>query len=256
MWRWLLAALVVPAALLASSSLAHALDPKDRVVVGQAFQAAGRGEWQRAFRLVAPVADPLPAKTLRWLRMVEDGRPADFRSVARFLIANPHWPLPERLQFLAEGLITDPANHDLIRRLFADRPPLTARGHIRLAEALFRVDENERATALICRVWVEGDFSVREEQRFLTKYRRLLTSEDHIARLDNLLWDNRRRSAGRMLDRVPDGYRKLALARMRLQRRQGASTGRSMRCRRRCATIRAWRSIGCAGGARRAATTR
>jgi soluble lytic murein transglycosylase len=205
---------------LTSTAPAQPFDPEDRAVIHEAFGAAERNEWARALRLVALVDDPLPTKTLRWLQMVQAGRPADFATVAGFLVDNPHWPSPEQLQLLAEGAITDPADHALIRRLFADRAPLSTRGSIRYAEALFQIDEDERAKALIRRAWVEGDFSEREEKRFFAKYRRLLTRDDHIARLDNLLWDQRRRSAGRMLDLVPAGHRRLAEARMRLQRRQ------------------------------------
>ena len=205
---------------LAASTTAHALTTEERAIAWETFQATGRNEWQRASRLAALIDDPLPAKTVRWLRMVEDGQPADFATVARFLIDNPHWPWPEQLQAIAEDTITDPADHALIRRLFADRPPLTTRGHIRYAEALFDINQDEPAEALIRKAWIEGDFSPREEQRFLQKYRRLLSRADHIARLDNLLWDYRRNSAKRMLALVPDGYRRLAEARMRVQRRQ------------------------------------
>ena len=212
--------LILGVGLLAATRPALALNPKDRAVVGQAFAAADRGEFPRAFRLVEGITDPLPALTLRWLRMLEAREPNDFATVAHFLLSHPDWPWPEELQIVAEGTITDPADHELIRRFFQDRAPLTTRGTIRYAEALFRIDQDEAARALIRRAWVQGDFSQREEQRFYDKYRRLLTTQDHIDRLDNLLWDYRRRPANRMLSRVPEGYRKLALARMRLQRHQ------------------------------------
>ena len=189
------------------------------MVVGEAFRAAGRGEWQRAFQIIAEIDAPLPAKALRWLRMIEEQEPRDFEALAGFLLDNPDWPWPEELQIIAEGTITDPANHELIRRLFENRAPLTTRGTIRYAEALFKIDQDEPAAALIRRAWVEGDFSAGEEQKFYNKYRRLLSSQDNVARLDNLLWDYRRRSANRMLERVPPGYRRLATARMLLQRR-------------------------------------
>src|ERR671919_2400111 len=178
--RWLRIGLGLAVPWLAASAPAHAFDPERQVIIRETFQAAGRKEWERALRLAALVEDPLPAKTARWLRVVEDGQPTKFATIAQFLIDNPHWPWPEQLQLLAEGTITDPADHALIRRLFADRSPLTARGHIRYAEALLAVDDDERARALIRRAWVEGDFSEREEKRFLGKYRKLLTREDHI----------------------------------------------------------------------------
>ncbi len=202
-----------------------ALNPKDRAAVGEAFAAADSSDWSRAFRLVEDVADPLPAVTLRWLRMIEGHEPGDFPTIAHFLLSHPDWPAPEELQIVAEGTITDPADHELIRRFFQDRAPLTTRGSIRYAEALFRINQDEAAKALIRRAWVEGDFSPAEEQKFYRKYRGLLTAHDQIDRLNNLLWDDRRRSAGRMLERVPDDYRKLAAARLRLQRRQARVDG-------------------------------
>ncbi len=207
-------------ALVAAIRPALALNPKDREVVGEAFAAADGGDWQRAFRLVETVADPLPILSLRWLRMLEAHEPNDFATVAHFLLGHPEWPWPEELQIVAEGTITDPADHELIRRFFQERAPLTTRGTIRYAEALFRINQDEPATALIRRAWVEGDFSPGEEDKFYRKYRQLLTTQDQIQRLDNLLWDYRRRSASRMLARVPEGYRKLAMARLRLQRHQ------------------------------------
>jgi soluble lytic murein transglycosylase len=218
--RWLPIGSTAMALWLAAGTPAHALDSEQRAILWETFQAAERKEWQRALRLAALVEDPLAAKTVRWLRMIEDGEPADFATIAQFLIDNPDWPWPEQLQTLAEGTIIDPADHALIRRLFADRPPLTTRGHIRYAEALLKIGQDEQARALIRKAWIEGDFSAREEKRFLQKYRRVLSRDDHIARLDNLLWDYRRNSAKRMLPLVPDGYRSLANARMRLQRRQ------------------------------------
>ncbi|MGH6904065.1 MAG: hypothetical protein ACREIR_15130, partial [Geminicoccaceae bacterium] len=111
--RYFIAILSLSLVWIASIAPAQALDPEDRVVLHEAFRAAERSEWARASRLVALVDDPLPAKTLRWLRMVQDGRPADFATVAGFLVDNPDWPSPEQLQLLAEGTITDPADHAL-----------------------------------------------------------------------------------------------------------------------------------------------
>jgi len=215
-----LAGLTLLLAALIGSAPADALNPKDRHVVGDAFRAANAGDWQRAFGLVEPVRDPLPQKTLRWLRMMDEQGPAGFTDYARFLLANPHWPLPEEMLFLAERRIVDPADHALIRRLFERWPPLTTRGHIRYAQALFEVGRDAQATGLIRKAWIEGDFSSTEGRKFHQRYGHLLSEDDHVARLDNLLWDYRRRSAARMLERVPAGHRRLAEARLRLQRRQ------------------------------------
>lgn len=105
--RGLLVGLLLAAGLLAAlTPPASALDAEERAAVAQAFRTAGRGDWERAERLVAPVADPLPAKTLSWLRMIEGGS-ADFPAMAQFLIDNPDWPDPEQLQIMAEEAIRE-----------------------------------------------------------------------------------------------------------------------------------------------------
>jgi soluble lytic murein transglycosylase len=199
---------------------ASALDPKDRDVVGDAFRAAAAGDWDRAASILEPVTDPLPAKTLRWLRLLDGQGTESFAEMARLLLANPHWPRAERLQVMAEDRINDPADHELIRRFFAARPALTTRGMIRHAEALLAAGEREAAADLLRRAWVEGDFSTSEAQKFRRIHGRHLTVEDHVARLDNLLWDRRHTAAGQMLELMPAGERRLAEARLRLQRRQ------------------------------------
>jgi soluble lytic murein transglycosylase len=213
--------LLAVAALAVPMRAAHALDSEERAAAAQAFREAKRGDWQRAWRLLEEVADPLPAKTLRWLRLIEDGQPSDFAIMARFLMANPDWPNPEQLQMLAEEAIRDPADHELIRAFFAERAPLTTRGRIRYAQALFQIGADDEAVALIRKAWIDGDFSAREDKRFVATYGRHLREQDHIARLDSLLWDLRRSSAKRMLSRVPAGHRRLAEARMALQGRSG-----------------------------------
>ena len=199
---------------------AVALEPQDRAIVADAVRAAARGEWERAFAIIGEVSDPLATKTLRFLRMIEDRGPETFAEIVRFMEQNPDWPQQEQLQAIAESRIKDPADHALIRRFFATRVPRTERGYIRHAEALLAHGEEAAAVLILRKVWREGDFSSSEFKKFHALYGRLFSTDDHIARLHNLLWDYRRSSAVRMLSLVPAGERRLAEARLRLQRQQ------------------------------------
>ena len=206
--------------------------------------------------IVAEVDDPLPAKTLRWLQMIEQrSRPTSRRSRASCSpIRTGRWP--EQLQIIAESTITDPADHELIRRFFAGRAPLTTRGTIRYAEALFRDDRARAATALIRRAWVDGDFSARRGAEVL---RQVPPAADPAGPhrpprqpalgLSPALGEpDARPGAGRLPQAgAPRGCACSAA--------RTASTRRSRRCRRSCRTIPAWRSTACAGGGRSAATT-
>ena len=112
----------------ATAAQAGVLQADERGALREAFAAAAGDEWQRAFRIVAEVQDPLARKTLQWLRLLAGQGTDDFAALAAFITANPDWPLPERTQILAESRIRDPADHALIREFFAERPPLTTRG--------------------------------------------------------------------------------------------------------------------------------
>lgn len=228
MRRHVVALLLLAGGLALPLTPARALSDKDHAAVRSAVVAADAGAWRRAFAIAGEIDDPLLAKTLRWLRMVQDEGSESFADMANFLIRNPDWPLAERFQVVAENRITDPVDHALVRALFEGREPLTTRGHIRLAQALFEIGEDERAAELIRRAWVDGDFSRSEQAKFYQAYSRILTEADHVERLDNLLWDYRRTAATWMLDRVPEDMRKLADARLRLQR-QAAGVDQAIR---------------------------
>ncbi len=198
----------------------------DSLVV-EAFEAGDQGQWERAFRLIRQANQPLATKTLRWVALVEDapGIGDSFPVIARFVLENPAWPVPQQLRVRAEESIVDPADHTLVRRYFKAQPPLTARGRIRLAEALFEVGADGPAIELLRMAWTTGIFSETEERSFLTRHGRQLRKSDHIARLDQLLWTDQRTAALRMLKRVPDGERRLAEARLRLQQRKPGVEG-------------------------------
>jgi soluble lytic murein transglycosylase len=102
---------------------------------------------------------------------------------------------------------------------FADFPPLTAAGSARLAEVFMDRGQRERAAKLIRSTWINGNFKASEEREFLERFNSFLTQQHHIARLDRLLWDHRRREAERMLRRVSPEYRALATARLKLMTR-------------------------------------
>ncbi len=214
-WRFLLASLfTIP--WLAFEAEAE-LSADDYAIIGEALHATETDEWPRALRLMGAVDDPLAEKLFRWMILRRGGRDVGFDAIAGFIVENPDWPGMEELQRLAEARLTDSADKALTLKLFERRRPLTARGRIRHAEALFDAGETEAAVRDVRRAWVQGRFSAREEKRFLTRHGRHLRPGDHIARLDSLLWDRDRRAAKRMLERVSEAYARLGKARLALQ---------------------------------------
>ena len=119
---------------------------QDRAVVGEAFRR-GRAAATGTARLAAARAGRRPAAgqdaaLAAHARGASAGRLRD--ASAAFLLANPTGRGRSSSRAIAEGTITDPADHELIRRFFEDRAPLTTRGTIRYAEALFTGRQDDR----------------------------------------------------------------------------------------------------------------
>lgn len=189
----------------------------DYAIIGEAFHAADLDDWSRSGRLMQQIDDPLAVKLFRWLTLVENKAGATFDQLATFIIENAAWPRMDALQTMAEDRLTDSADKSLTLQLFKTRDPLTTRGRVRFAEALLAAGDEKAAVREVKRAWIFGEFSAKEEKRFLERHRRHLNGSDHMARLDNLLWDRQWRAAQRMVGRVADDRQKLAKARLALQ---------------------------------------
>lgn len=193
------------------------LTVRDYAVIGEALHAVEMEEWPRAFRLMDTIDDPLATKLFRWISFIEDEGDVTFDALSSFIIDNPDWPRIDELQQRAEARLTDSADKGLTSTLFELREPLSTRGRVRFAEALFTDGRTDEAVRQIKRAWFNGVFSRKEENAFLRRHERHLQSSDHVARLEQLLWDRNGPAARRMLDRVSSSYAKLGKARLALQ---------------------------------------
>lgn len=215
-WGWLLVALVA-GSWISPVPAESKLTIDDYALIGEALHATETDEWPRAFRLMDTIDDPIATKLFSWIALVDDQSGANFDVLSSFIINNPDWPRIEDLQLLAEAKLTDSADKGLTLTLFEDHEPLTTRGQVRFAEALFASGEAEEAVKHVRRAWVYGNFSAREEKAFLQRHGRHLRAGDHSARLEQLLWDREWRDAKRMFTRVSAAYAKLGKARLALQ---------------------------------------
>jgi soluble lytic murein transglycosylase len=182
-----------------------------------AFSAADDGDWDAARAAAAEISDPLAAKLLFWFDVTRLGGSGSFADITRFISENPDWPDQMVLRRRAEEAIDDTVANKTILSWFDGREPITTEGRVHLGAALLNAGEFERARAVIKDAWVHGRFSISSEQEFYTTYRNQLTANDHVERLDRLLWQGRLSEARRMLGKVDAKYRMLAEARLRLR---------------------------------------
>ncbi|MGH6954995.1 MAG: lytic transglycosylase domain-containing protein [Alphaproteobacteria bacterium] len=189
----------------------------------EALADVERGQWTRALARVRAADDALAGKLVRWLEFRRPGTSGRFEEITRFLEENPEWPEPDQLRRQAEELIPEATSLSRLDDFFAQAPPATTTGRLRYAQAKRRAGDQDGATLLIREAWVEGAFRSIEERRFLKSYRTLLRREDHVARLDRLLWEGESTAARHMFPLVDAGHKAVAEARLALRAMSGAA---------------------------------
>ena len=195
---------------------------KSATPLRQGFAAAKKGKWAGVERLERRARDPLSAMILRWLRLRAPNSGAKFTEIATFIAAHPAWPRQRDLLRRAEESMARAALSDqAVLAWFARRRPLTTPGRVRLGAAFLATGDELRARRIFRATWIENNFAPRQERHFYKLYRRYLSVEDHIRRLDRLLWDYRYYPTRRMYRRVTVKYRALAEARLSLRRMRG-----------------------------------
>ena len=189
----------------------------DIALYADAFRAAARNNWSRAHRLAQRASDPLGATILRWWDYSSAGTRASFADIARFIDEHSDWPDQRLLQINAEAAMAKGVSDADVRAWYRWRDPVSREGRLRYAESLFEIDQDNRAAALVRKAWVEGTFSTRELRETYRRYREHLRPEDHLARLERLVWANHARAARRMYRYVDEEYQRLAEARLTLR---------------------------------------
>ncbi len=219
---WLFVATVAAAC---PSAAATTLSGSDRSLYRSAFKAAEDDQWPAARAMAARAQDPLLAKVLLWLDLMraESGHP--FSDYAGFMAQNPDWPSLAALQAQAELAMPPDLPSPDVLAWFRDREPMTFAGAMQLARALRSGGEKAKATEALRRGWVELDATEDEEKEFLGRHGKALKAEDHIARLDRLLWDDKQDSARRAMRRVDAAHAALAEARLGLRNGKRGADG-------------------------------
>ncbi|WP_372893102.1 transglycosylase SLT domain-containing protein [Rhodosalinus sp.] len=196
------------ALLLVAGGAARADAPRP---LAEALDAMRAGDWARAASR-AREDGPAAADVIEWYRL-RDGRGTS-DEVMSFLRRNPDWPGLPLLRRRSEEAIAA-ADAATVRAFFADHRPRTGTGALAHAAALDAAGETGAAQAEIVLAWRTLPMSEEAHDGFLARHGPLL-EEHHVARLDMALWNGWEDNARAMLPLVPDGWRKLAEARLAL----------------------------------------
>jgi soluble lytic murein transglycosylase len=195
-----------------------------------AVRAAARRDWAEAGRLALETGDPVAAKMVAWLSVSGTDAAASFEEVARFIDANPDWPLKRTLERRAEAAINDQTPGAALLAWFDRHPPVTAKGHYAYSANLMADGREPQAREVARRGWREEAFeTVAEESLFLRSFGAFLEPDDHRGRMDTMLLKGETAAVARTLERLDGGWQALGRARLLLRQGEiGPSAARGM----------------------------
>lgn len=206
------------AAVLASPAVdatARQLSQGDKTNAKEAFYFVERDNWREALLHARRASNPLVSEYMTWRVLRNSDSEFGFSAYSKFLRENPDWPDRNRLVIRAENALFREGGGSVakadLQRWFGQFPPISGKGKVIQAQVL---GSSSDATALLRDAWINGDYDTTQEQWFLQHYNSSLRQQDHVARIDRLLWEGKTAAAKRLIPSLPAGTQRLFEARL------------------------------------------
>jgi soluble lytic murein transglycosylase len=149
-----------------------------------------------------------------------DPKDVSFNDISRFVNDNRFFPNLTDLRRNTEKVaIANKIPYKFSKKYFTSFPATSSDSKIYLLKSETSQLETEKKSDqqdlqknindLTVNIWVEENFSPEKEAQFLTTYGNKLIEENHVARINRLLWDNKNDDARRIFYLVNEDYQKL-----------------------------------------------
>ncbi|MBR9650164.1 lytic transglycosylase domain-containing protein [Thalassovita aquimarina] len=181
--------------------------------LASALDAAQGRDWDRAAQLAARAGGQVSADIVEWIRLRAGQGTAE--EVTGFLNRRADWPGLKLLRKRSEEVMAQAKPAEVIA-FFDGAAPQTGTGLLAYAKALSDAGRQGEAEAGVVLGWRTLSLTKEEHAALLAAYPKLLAPH-HEARLDMVLWRDWSSNVADMLPLVPDGWRKLATARLGLR---------------------------------------
>ena len=179
--------------------------PPEVAAVKQAIALVRQGKAKDAIALAASSGDPVAAKLVEWVLL----RPLDsefsFERYAAFIRTNPAWPSRSLRRRAEARLWKEPRNAATVRD-FIGQEPISPMGRLALARVEMGRGDNAAAEAAVRAVWQSAPLSTDQEDAVLAAFPRVLTSADHVVRMDRRIGAKDFTAAQRAAKRVDDKH--------------------------------------------------
>lgn len=219
--------LLIPAflALFAESGSSHAAqkgasynDRHDGKAMVASFNVPPRDTAQDTLQLFENSRDTLSQKLSTWIKVTESDTVLSPAALMSFMRASPDWPRQAAFRDKIEKTVAGRVPDADIASWFQDRTPRSAQGITAYVNALTNLGQDSLARVKLAEFWREGSLTKDETAVLATRYKSLLTPQDHAARLDNMVWKESYAQAEAVLPYAPALAQTLAKTRMALAR--------------------------------------
>jgi soluble lytic murein transglycosylase len=165
----------------------------------------------------APEDGSIAATIAQW-RALQQTDALPFDSYASFLMAHPGWPGEASNRRAAERqAVAGTGSPGNVAAYFRRSPPTTGQGWLADARALAGTGQPAAAADAARKAWRSTSLGPNDESYILTSFPGALTSDDHDARADALLWAGQASAAARVLPLTSAARRPVLTARLSLR---------------------------------------
>ena len=190
------------------------LNQKDFTKAKETIKFVKARKWNSALKSAQKVKNSEFRNLINWMYLKTTGNAATFNDYKNFIEQHENYPRINRIKYLAEQKIYLKNNSPTsIINWFQKNPPLGGLGKIKLAEAYLEQGKKNEVDALIKEGWVTAEISKNNLGYYRAKFKKFLTSEDHLKRADYLAWEKKYWDLKRMLKYLPKDERALFNAR-------------------------------------------
>ena len=190
------------------------LSKKDFQKAKETFRLIKASKWISAIKYSEKIKEKEFRKLVKWMYLKQQGNRATFGEYQDFITKNNYYPRINRLKYLAEHKIilknTTPNN---VINWFQKNPPLSGTGKIKLAEAYYKKGDNNIVSELVKSGWINAELSKNDLRFYRNKFKKILSTDDHIKRADYLAWNKKYWDLKRMLRYLPKDEKALYNAR-------------------------------------------
>ena len=190
------------------------LNQKDFEKAKETIKFIKARKWNSALKSSKKVKDNEFRTLITWMHLKTTQNSASFNDYKKFIEQHEDYPRINRIKYLAETKIYLRNNSPTsIINWFDRHPPLGGIGKIKLAEAFLEQKKLDKVEKLIKDGWVTADIPKNDLGYYRAKFKKFLTSDDHIKRADYLAWERKYWDLKRMLKYLPTDERALYNAR-------------------------------------------